>query len=179
MSSGTPALHTNETLRDAIVREIDRSERRARANKRRADSIGAVIIFLGVVSAVLLAVPDALLTGIDATLPLLRQVVPALAAGAYGMTRYYRWNDKHLWYWHRRHKLKGLLVRMDGGESKWSREFADILATVEDTYPQSTPPLEVKEGDTAQPPGRIAQVSAEPSTSLGIPEPPSSAHRQN
>ena len=124
----------SDELRKTIEMEIQRLEGRALRNKRWSDIAGAVVIILGACSGALIAVPDKTLESLG--MGIYRQILPILTAAAYAALRYYRWGDKHLWYWYQRHRMKGLLVRGVERDAPLAREFADILLTAEANYPQ-------------------------------------------
>lgn len=116
-----------------IEKDIKRLETRAAINKRTSDAAGAIVIVLGALSGVLIATPDETLRTHGVLI--LRQLMPVLTAAAYAGMRYYRWGEKHRWYWYQRHRLCGLLVRSSEGDSSFSREYADILLSAEVNYP--------------------------------------------
>jgi hypothetical protein len=123
----------------SIEQEISRLETRAMVNKDRADRVGAIIIGLSALSGIVLAIPDSTLQG--SSIPhivLARQILPVLTAAAYATLRYYKWGEKHRWYWYRRHKLIGLLFRIREGDSALAREYAETVGSEEDGYPKSS-----------------------------------------
>lgn len=124
----------NKELLDQVCFDIDRYEDRGLKNKRKSDYAASVLIIMGILSGILIAIPDQMLS--ESQIPIyLRQVIPVLTAAVYAAMRHFRWSDKHMWYWNQRHRLMGLKHRMLSEESRYSLEYSDIILSAEGNYP--------------------------------------------